>query len=272
VYEGVSYERIGNAARAKSGVATAGIVGLHLPAPGIIFYPAGTPHGDGALSRMRRSTASARLLAMTFMREEVQPFLVHHDSTRNEVTHLLQVRDPLLVKMGEIYLDELRQPDNAVNAQLQLRALMGRLYRYLQQNQPQVCNSSLVEPARFAPIEGATRLQHHEQLARDITYYVLTHLQMPLTASGLAQHFGISTVQLNRVFHEIYGISPMRYVTQQRLQAAKRMLNETSERISDVARLVGFASSSSFCTLFVRHIGMSPNEYRRESRQATQSK
>lgn len=271
VYEGMSYERVGSIAKTR-GASSAGIVGLHLAAPGIIFYPTGTPHADGSLSPARRSLAGAKVLAITFMREEVQPFLVQHDSTRNEVTHLLQVRDPLLVKMGEIYLDELRQPDNAPNAQLQLHALMGRLHRYLLQNQPQVCNSSWVEPARFAPAESAPRLQHHEQLGRDITHYVLTHLQMPLSAQTLARHFGISTVQLNRIFQQLYGISPMRYVTQQRIEAAKQILTDTPERISDVARLVGFAGSSSFCTLFARHTGMSPNEYRRESRNSTQRK
>lgn len=273
VYDGVSYERVGSTAKSKSAaLATPGIIGLHLAAPGIIFYPTGTPHADGGLFRMRRSAASAKVLGITFMREEVQPFLVQHDASTNEASHLLQVRDPMLVQMGAIYLDELRQNDNLPNAQTQLLALMGRLRRYLQQYQPQISNSSWVEPARFSPVEGASRLQHHEQLGRDITHYVLTHLQMPLSTEILARRFDISTVQLNRIFQQLYGISPMRYVTQQRIEAAKQILTDNRERITDIARLVGFASSSSFCTLFTRHTGMSPSAFRRESRQATRGK
>ena len=55
----------------------------------------------------------------------------------------------------------------------------------------------------------------------------------------------------------------MRYVTIQRINAAKGLLMQTNERISDVAILVGFATSASFCNVFRKHTGLTPNEYRR---------
>ncbi|HLU21617.1 MAG TPA: helix-turn-helix transcriptional regulator [Bacillaceae bacterium] len=47
-----------------------------------------------------------------------------------------------------------------------------------------------------------------------------------------------------------------------RIEKAKQFLNDKELRIIDIAYLVGFSNSSYFSTVFKKHVGKTPIEYR----------
>lgn len=78
----------------------------------------------------------------------------------------------------------------------------------------------------------------------------------------LAQKLAVSKCHLVRVFGESMGLSPGKYLTLVRVEAAKFYLTARDYSIDTVANLCGFAGGNYFCKVFRKATGMSPGEYR----------
>ena len=79
----------------------------------------------------------------------------------------------------------------------------------------------------------------------------------------IAAELGLSDRQLRRLFLREYGLSPVAFAQTQRLLFAKRLLQETSLSMADVAFSAGFGSVRRFNTLFRSRYGMAPGDVRR---------
>ena len=79
----------------------------------------------------------------------------------------------------------------------------------------------------------------------------------------IAAELGLSERQLRRLFLQEYGLPPVAFAQTQRLLFAKRLLQETSLSMVDVAFSAGFGSVRRFNTLFRVRYGLVPNEVRR---------
>ena len=66
-----------------------------------------------------------------------------------------------------------------------------------------------------------------------------------------------------RAFRAETGVTPARYVERVRLEAARRLLEDTPLAISAVASGSGFPSAETMRRAFVRALGVSPAEYKR---------
>lgn len=83
----------------------------------------------------------------------------------------------------------------------------------------------------------------------------------PLTV--LAELVGISPQHLCRVFKETINMRPNEYLTQKRLQEAKRLLLKNELPVSEVAIQSGFPDAGYFSTVFKKHEGITPTEYKK---------
>lgn len=266
VYAGASYESIGAtqstaAAMAKAGhPVPAGITTVRIPAPGIICYPGGAPKHDGTPTPEPHPETGC-VLAVKLLDEAVFVFLCG-----TTLTHSLEINDLSLLKMAQLYFEELGVGHNQRGAQGLLTAFMHRLHRYLRVNRPRIANTSWVhQDEHEATFDSATQI-HHRELCYATIDYILTHLHTPLNLEGIAAHVGISGFYLNQIFAREQGTTVMRYVTHVRVEAAKKILREQPDQVSDVAKLVGFAGVSSFSATFHKLTGLSPSEFRRRER------
>lgn len=184
--------------------------------------------------------------------------------TANSVlsTHHLEINDGELIRTASLYAESLRTRKLQRGQSLAL-AFMQRLHANLLLNRARLSNSSWITPPEILPEVAKVLSPVKLQLCQNVTDYIVSHLHADLSLVNLAQRFGVSTVYLNAVFKQARGITVMRFVRQMRLEVAKNMLTHTPERINDVAQLLGFASDTSFCTVFQRQFGQSPGEYRK---------
>ncbi|HEX2530317.1 MAG TPA: AlkA N-terminal domain-containing protein [Burkholderiaceae bacterium] len=83
----------------------------------------------------------------------------------------------------------------------------------------------------------------------------------------LAQEVGLSSRQLRRVLLQHFGVTPVELAQTQRLLFAKKLLQETSLPMTQVAYAAGFGSVRRFNTLFTARYGMAPSAIRRAERQ-----
>lgn len=92
--------------------------------------------------------------------------------------------------------------------------------------------------------------------------HVEAHLDAPLGVADLAAVAEISVFHFSRVFHAAVGVSPHRYVTQRRVERARRLLADPAIPLAQVAFSAGFASQSHMGAVFKAHTGTTPGAYR----------
>lgn len=85
------------------------------------------------------------------------------------------------------------------------------------------------------------------------------------TVGQLAMRLGIGPRHLAQLFRRHVGASPTRTAQTMRLQRAKRLLNETSNSMSEIAFASGFKSLRRFNAVFVGLYGRPPSSIRRKS-------
>jgi AraC family transcriptional regulator len=90
------------------------------------------------------------------------------------------------------------------------------------------------------------------------------HLTEEFSLERLAAQAGLSRFHFQRLFKGAVGVSPSQYLSNLRMNEARRLLHETKMSVIDVALEVGYANPSHFARLFRRETGLSPSEYRRQ--------
>ncbi|PZR94824.1 MAG: AraC family transcriptional regulator [Stutzerimonas stutzeri] len=88
----------------------------------------------------------------------------------------------------------------------------------------------------------------------------------PITLTAMAEVAGMSPSGFIRSFKNSTGLTPYRFVVEQRVLVAQRLLATSNLPISEIALAVGFSSQSHFGVAFRAVTGESPARYRRRQR------
>ncbi|WP_315838700.1 GlxA family transcriptional regulator [Bradyrhizobium prioriisuperbiae] len=81
---------------------------------------------------------------------------------------------------------------------------------------------------------------------------------------ALAARLGLSPRHFARLFRHEIGITPAAWVEQARVAAARRLLEAGQEAPKQVAALCGFTDADTLRRAFMRQVGVSPADYRRQ--------
>jgi AraC-like DNA-binding protein len=84
------------------------------------------------------------------------------------------------------------------------------------------------------------------------------------TVDLLARAVGLSRPAFARQFLRILGLSPMRYLTQKRMQLAASILIGSDAALAEIATRVGYRSEFAFNRAFKRHYQVPPGVYRQQ--------
>jgi AraC family transcriptional regulator len=98
---------------------------------------------------------------------------------------------------------------------------------------------------------------------RRVLDYIESRLSEDIGLTELANIVGLSTHHFGQAFKGSLGISPYRYVVEQRIHRARQLLLFDDRPIADIAVEVGFANQSHFTFNFRRLIGTTPARLRR---------
>ena len=122
---------------------------------------------------------------------------------------------------------------------------------------------------QFGDAAGIARPATREELYRRLCRardYIAALYDQPLTLESIAQTACLSPNHLLRTFRAAFQATPHQYLTERRLLASRRLLAQTELTVTEVCFRVGFVSLGSFSRLFARHVGVSPDGYRKQSR------
>ena len=98
---------------------------------------------------------------------------------------------------------------------------------------------------------------------KPVTEYIAAHYAEDITLDKLAQLVGTSSASFRRQFTHMFGVSPGRYITTIRINAARKLLETTDKLVSEIATETGFWDQSHFTKIFKRERGTTPGAYRR---------
>jgi len=116
---------------------------------------------------------------------------------------------------------------------------------------------------RQAQFSETLKRQEREPVClRDVTTYIIEHLNQPLTVERLAHHLGMSPRTLTRWARQELHDSPANLVRRLRLEEAQRLLEQTCLPLKDVSARACIADASTLWRLFTRKLGITPAEYR----------
>ncbi|MFF3846787.1 GlxA family transcriptional regulator [Streptomyces sp. NPDC002328] len=93
--------------------------------------------------------------------------------------------------------------------------------------------------------------------------WALERLDEPLTLTDLAAHARMSLRTFARRFHDEVGLSPGRWLIQQRVARARHLLESSDLTVDQIASRIGFATGASLRQHLHAAIGVSPQAYRR---------
>jgi AraC family transcriptional regulator len=97
---------------------------------------------------------------------------------------------------------------------------------------------------------------------RKIEDYVHAHLAESISVEALAELVELSPFHFSRVFKHATGMSPLQFVTRERIVRAQQLVRETSRSLIEIALEVGYTSPSHFAQVFRRVVGVAPTEFR----------
>lgn len=82
--------------------------------------------------------------------------------------------------------------------------------------------------------------------------------------SHISKQLGISLNHLGRLFKQNYGVTPIHYIIELRLNKSMELLEQEDSNILVIAYMTGFKSLSHFYKCFKEKMGQTPNEYRKK--------
>ncbi|WP_406437075.1 helix-turn-helix domain-containing protein [Streptomyces sp. NBC_00631] len=99
--------------------------------------------------------------------------------------------------------------------------------------------------------------------------WALGRLHEPVQLRDMAEQEAMSVRTFTRRFREETGISPGQWLTQQRVERARHLLESTDRSVDQVARDAGFGTAQSMRQHLQAALGVTPTAYRRTFRTAT---
>ncbi|TDH37649.1 AraC family transcriptional regulator [Pseudohoeflea suaedae] len=114
-----------------------------------------------------------------------------------------------------------------------------------------------LEPERRRPALSEAQL-------RQAMAYIDAHCLETIRLSDLAGEVGLSETYFSHAFKAAAGVSPHRWVMQERVRRAQTLLREGDQPVSWVAAQCGFADQAHFSRVFRSVTGMTPGAWKRE--------
>lgn len=101
------------------------------------------------------------------------------------------------------------------------------------------------------------------KLLLPVLNYIDENFRSDFSLTVLAELAGVSPQHLCRIFKDAMNMRPGEYLTQKRLQESRRLLRISNLPISEIAMQSGFPDAGYFSTVFKKHQGMTPIEYKK---------
>jgi AraC-like DNA-binding protein/ligand-binding sensor protein len=114
----------------------------------------------------------------------------------------------------------------------------------------------------YASRHAIACVEHEPAPVTSAKQFIQSHAEESITLMQVVEHVKVSRFYFCKLFKKATGMTLTEYVARVRVERAKALLVDPSLRISEVVYAAGFGSIPRFNSVFKRHVGMAPSEYR----------
>ncbi|MBQ8551699.1 MAG: helix-turn-helix transcriptional regulator [Clostridia bacterium] len=112
------------------------------------------------------------------------------------------------------------------------------------------------------------KIYHPKEVVNDefcsrVIDYMELHLYEGMNIDDLCHALSFSKSYISKRFSSVCGCSVIKYFNIMRIQEAKRLIRETDLTFQEISEKMMLANPHYFSTLFKKHIGMTPTEYKK---------
>jgi AraC family transcriptional regulator len=232
-------------------------------------YEASMVMVSGQIARSRRTVGQASIVPAgqqysAVWKEELEDIGIHLDpdyvarqarelvhTDRIDLIAYCEIGDPLVHQIGRWLAAEADAgaPAGSIYAESLVNTLVAHMLRHYS--------------------TAGERFQYHlgglpKHKLRRVTEFIEENLEHDLTLAEIAEIAELSPFHFARSFKQATGSTPIQFLTQRRIDLAKRLLVESELPIVEVGLRAGFKNQSHFTTLFRKTTAMTPKAYRNE--------
>ncbi|WP_162848563.1 response regulator [Paenibacillus nanensis] len=110
---------------------------------------------------------------------------------------------------------------------------------------------------------GDREQDRNQTVASQIAKLLDEKYHLPVTVEDIAKEVYLSPNYVRTIFKEKTGETILDYLTRIRMNHASELLRDRSLKVREIAHRVGYENVSYFCSVFQKHKGSTPNEYRK---------
>lgn len=103
--------------------------------------------------------------------------------------------------------------------------------------------------------------KHQAEMVKCVYRYIMERPERRYTIEQLSKQFSVSATQLKNGFQIVYGIPMQKFIREQKMIAAAKILATTDMKVTEVALMFGYNNTSKFADAFHSVIGESPKQY-----------
>lgn len=123
-------------------------------------------------------------------------------------------------------------------------------------------NFIVINDSTTSEIESTRSPTVYDAKIKKALRYIDTHLSDEVRLEDVSAHIYLSPYYFSKLFKKQLGMGFNSYVTQQRMNNAKQMLQYSDWSIASIAKNVGFSQTSYFCKVFKQTFEVTPQMYR----------
>jgi AraC-like DNA-binding protein len=163
-----------------------------------------------------------------------------------DVPFILDVQDLALVESWFQQLTVLVD-QSSILARLQEKAILLQLIAYFLEQVP----VNIVR-ARMEEMDRLTQIQQ----------FIESRLHTQITVEHMAKSFHLHPNYFIKYFKKHFGMPPLKYMRQKRIQQVRRLLTSTDLSVKEIADTTGFDDTNHLGKIFRKETGYSPTSYR----------
>lgn len=93
--------------------------------------------------------------------------------------------------------------------------------------------------------------------------FINENVSISIDLQTISEFSFLSKFHFSRLFKKSYGVTPHKYLTEQRIELAKKLLM-ANKSVIDTCFYLGFESPNSFSATFKKYTALSPSDYKKQ--------
>ena len=135
------------------------------------------------------------------------------------------------------------------------------LYDVINSPSLSVITSRLVKNAS-EKLDAVKKEREFSRPVREATKFIRNNFMENLTLANVADHVHLNASYLSMLFKKETGQNYMAFLTDARIDEAKKLLKDSSMSVAEICYAVGYTDKKHFSRLFIKNVGIRPTAYR----------